>query len=235
MKARLQFIDGPSPCMYLPDRDAKLEYELVAGISAEEYERRMESGWRKFGRILFHPVCDGCSECRPIRVPVDRFVPDRSQRRALKRNEDLEVRIARPTVDRERLALWNRYHAAQSERKGWPFEPASAWHYSFTYVKNPIPSLELAAFDKDELVAIALLDVTPNALSGIYHYHDPSRADRSLGKVAMLRSIELARELGKRYFYFGYYVAGCPSMSYKAGFRPCEILGAGGNWMPHTP
>ncbi len=218
--------------MYLPDRLATLEYELVAGISPEEYERRMESGWRKFGRILFQPVCDGCSECRPIRVPVDRFVPDRSQRRALKRNEDLVVRIGRPSVDRERLGLWNRYHAAQSERKGWPFESASAWHYSFTYLENPVPSLEVAAFDGDELVAVALVDVTPNAVSGIYHYHDPQRADRSLGKFVMLSCINLTHELGKRYFYLGYYVAGCASMSYKSGFGPCEVLTSQGEWAP---
>jgi len=218
--------------MYLPDRMATLEYELVAGISPEEYERRMEIGWRKFGRILFQPVCDGCQECRPIRVPVDHFVPDRSQRRALKRNEDLVVRISRPTVDRERLDLWNRYHSAQGERKGWPFEPASAGHYSFTYLKNPVPSLEVAAFDGDELVAVALVDVTPNAVSGIYHYHDPQRSDRSLGKFVMLRCIDLARELGKCFFYLGFYVAGCASMSYKSGFKPCEILTPQGHWLP---
>ena len=234
MKSPLRFIDGPNQCMYLPDRDATLEYELFSRLTPEDYERRMEQGWRKFGRVLFHPVCDGCVECRPIRVPVDQFVPDRSQRRALKRNSDLAVRTTRPTVDRERLDLWNRYHAAQSRRKGWPFEPASAWHYSFTYVKNPIPSLELAAYDGNELVAVALVDITPNAVSGIYHYHDPARADRSLGKFVMLKCLELAQELGKPYFYLGYFVAGCQSMSYKAGFRPYELL-QNGRWLPSAP
>src|SRR3712207_3801905 len=63
------FTTGPEECMYLPDRQARLEYEFVARLSPEEYERRMNEGWRKFGHLLFHPVCGACRECRPIRVP----------------------------------------------------------------------------------------------------------------------------------------------------------------------
>ena len=228
--ARLRFLDGPSACVYLPDRPATLEYEFVCGITAEEYEERMNRGWRKFGRLLFHPICSGCCECRIIRVPVDQFRPDRSQRRALRRNEDLTVKVDRPIVDQERLALWDRYHFARRQSKGWPFEPVSAEHYDFTYVQNPTPSLEVAAFDGKDLVAAALLDVTPNAISGIYHYHDPSRMDRSLGKFIMLRCFDVAKALGKRYFYLGYYVSGCAAMAYKASFLPCEILGSDGAW-----
>jgi arginine-tRNA-protein transferase len=230
MNDGLRFLDGPSPCVYLPDRQASLEFEFVAGIRPEEYEQRMNLGWRKFGRILFHPVCRGCSECRVIRVPVDEFRPDRSQRRALKRNADLIVKIGRPIVDRERLDLWNRYHFAQRQSKGWPFEPVSAGHYDFTYVQNPTPSLEVAAFEDQDLVAVALLDVTPSAISGIYHYHDPHRADRGLGKFIMLRCFDVARSLGKTYFYLGYYVSGCAAMAYKATFKPHEILGPEGSW-----
>jgi arginine-tRNA-protein transferase len=50
----------------------------------------------------------------------------------------------------------------------------------------------------------------------------------------MLQTIELARRLDKPYAYFGYYVAGCASMSYKARFRPCEILGTDDIWRAFT-
>ncbi len=59
--------------MYLPEQQATLDYEIVARLSPEEYETRMNQGWRKFGAIVFHPVCADCRECRPIRIPVARF------------------------------------------------------------------------------------------------------------------------------------------------------------------
>ena len=224
--------EGPEPCQYLPDRLSTLEAQLVASIASSEYEAKMEAGWRKFGRLLFRPVCSDCSECRSLRVRPAQFQPDRIQRRAVRRNADLTVRIQPPTLTPDRMALWNRYHARQSERKGWPGSTANPWQYAFTYVKNPVPSVEVAAYQGEELVGIALLDVTPNSLSGIYHYHDPDLCDRSLGKFLMLRSIQAAREMGKEYFYLGYYVAGCGSMAYKAGFRPSEVRGPDGIWRP---
>jgi arginine-tRNA-protein transferase len=32
------------------------------------------------------------------------------------------------------------------------------------------------------------------------------------------------------WLYLGYWIAGSPKMSYKAGYRPCEALGADGTW-----
>lgn len=217
--------------MYLPNREATLEYEICPTISAQEYENLMNKGWRKFGAFVFHPICRTCKECRPIRVPVNEFKANRSQRRALKRNEDLEVRIARPEVDSARLRILERYHAARSAQKGWPFEPVSAANYAMTYLMNPVPSVEIGALDRGELVAVALADITPNAVSGIYHYYDPDRAERCLGKFIMLACIDAARKLGKPYFYLGYHVAGCASMSYKSTFEPCEILDENGEWV----
>ncbi|MEO0350206.1 MAG: hypothetical protein AAF282_09180 [Cyanobacteria bacterium P01_A01_bin.15] len=40
----------------------------------------------------------------------------------------------------------------------------------------------------------------------------------------------LARELGRRALYLGYYVTGCKEMNYKARFRPCELLDPDGRW-----
>jgi arginine-tRNA-protein transferase len=225
-----RYTEEPDVCHYLPDRQASLEYELVLQISPEEYEARMNAGWRKFGAFLFHPVCDACAECRPIRILVDRFEPDRSQRRALKSNADLTLRFAQPTVDATRMALWHRYHAGQAALKGWPSRNTTPKDYALNFVRNPVPAVEITIYDGETLLAVVLTEVTPNVVSGIYHYHDPDCRERGLGTFAMLQTLELARQLGKPYAYFGYYVAGCGSMNYKARFRPCQILGADGIW-----
>jgi arginyl-tRNA--protein-N-Asp/Glu arginylyltransferase len=226
-----EFVTGPHECAYLPDRDANLRYLYMLQLSAQEYEDLMNAGYRKFGPFLFLPVCEGCRECRPIRIPVERFQPDRSQRRAWKRNEDIEVRIARPTVDVRRLDLYHRYHAAQTERKGWPEKEKEPQDYALSFVNNPIPGLEISLWECDTLRGVVLTDVTPNVVSGVYHYYEPDLPARSLGTFCMLQTLELARRLGKPYAYFGYYVAGCGSLAYKARFRPCEIMNADGVWV----
>jgi arginine-tRNA-protein transferase len=225
-----RFVAGPEPCVYLPERTARHEYLVVSHLTPEEYERRMNNGWRKFGPMLFHPTCEHCRECRPIRIPIKDFVPNRSQQRALKQNADLRVVFAKPTVDETRLDLYNRYHAAQTERKGWPVDQKDADEYAFSFILNPLRSVEISVWEGDMLRAVVLTEETANVISGIYHYHDPDIADRSIGKFAMLQTIELARQFGKTWAYFGYYVAGSESMAYKAQFRPCELLGDDGLW-----
>jgi arginine-tRNA-protein transferase len=44
----------------------------------------------------------------------------------------------------------------------------------------------------------------------------------SPGIFSVIREIEFARDMGKEYYYLGYYVAECPRMRYKNTFRPTE-------------
>ena len=225
-----QFLSGPDICHYLPDRRATQEYLTVGALSPQEYEDLMNQGWRKFGTMLFHPVCASCDECRPIRILADEFTPDRSQRRTWQRNADLIVRYAPPTIDAARLGLYRRYHASQAVAKGWPDTDRTAKGYAFQFVHNPLPTVEVSVWEGEFLRAVALTDITPHVVSGVYHFHDPDCRERGLGTFVMLHTIELARRLEKRWAYFGYYVPGCASMSYKTKFRPYEIMGAEGAW-----
>ena len=88
MRVLQTVLTGPDECHYLPERQATMENLVVAQLSPEEYEQKMNEGWRKFGPVLFRPVCEVCQECRPIRISVAEFSPSRSQRRALAKNED---------------------------------------------------------------------------------------------------------------------------------------------------
>jgi arginyl-tRNA--protein-N-Asp/Glu arginylyltransferase len=227
-----QWTTAERRCEYLPDREARLEYALAAQMTPDEYEDRMNAGWRKFGHALFHPVCNACTECRPIRIPVAEFTPSRSQRRTLQRNADLQVRVGPPIVDSARLDLYNRYHAAQETRRGWPATEKSAEDYRFSFVQNPIPAREIAVWEGDLLRAVVLTEITPNVVSGVYHYYEPALRERGIGIFAILQTLELARRLSRTYAYFGFYVAGSPSLNYKADFRPCEICDVDGHWHP---
>jgi arginine-tRNA-protein transferase len=88
-------------------------------------------------------------------------------------------------------------------------------------------------WDADRLCAVLITEVTPNVVSGVYHFWDPDYAERGLGTFCMLHTLDLARRLQKRWAYFGFYVDGCQSLAYKSRFRPCEIQGLDGTWRPY--
>ena len=225
-----QFLSGPDVCHYLPDRLATQQYAIASQLSPAEYEALMNAGWRKFGQTLFRPVCRTCAECRPLRIPPADFTPDRSQKRCLRRNAHLQVRHAPPVADAARLELYQRYQAAQTDLKGWPDAERTMGSYTRQFVQNPVPSVETSVWEDGLLRAVAITDITPNAVSGIYHFHDPDCRSRSLGTFALLQTIALAQTLNKRWAYFGFYVSGCPSMEYKTRFHPHEILSPAGIW-----
>jgi leucyl-tRNA---protein transferase len=229
-----KFTTDPHTCAYLPDRMATLEYSFAAALAGQEYEDLMNKGFRKFGSAFFQPVCNGCTECRPIRVDVARFKPDRSQRRCWKRNQDLEVRIGRPTLDSARLELYRQYHASQTTRKGWPEQFIDADEYEMSLVQNPVPCAEISIWEGERLRALVINDLTPNTVSAVYHIHDPECIERGLGTFCVLNCIEQARKLNKRWVYLGYFVDGSPSMQYKARFKPCEIMDPSGRWREKT-
>lgn len=224
------FVSEHSVCAYLPDRPSRLEYSYVPELTPKDYEGLMLRGYRKFGPLVFRPVCRGCRECRPLRVRVADFRPNRSQRRAARRNADLTILYAPPTNDARRMGLYNAYHDWRAATRGWNREDGGPEGYRFSFLDNPLPSIEITAWEGDRLRAVVLTDITPAGVSGIYHYHCPEASDRGLGTFCMLQTIELARRLERPYAYFGYYVAGCGSLAYKARFRPCEILGEDGRW-----
>ncbi len=234
MESLIRFTAPPSPCGYLHDRDWSLEYEHVASASAAEYMRRMREGWRRFGHTMFRPQCPACTACRSLRVVVERFRPDRSQRRARKANESaVELRVGEPRVTRSRLALYDRYHAYQSDLKGWPQHPAKdPDSYRESFVDNPFPIEEWCYYLGGALVGVGYVDVLPEGLSAIYFYYAPEQRQRSLGTWNVLRVIEEAGRRRLPHVYLGYYVDGCRSLEYKARFAPNETLGPDGAWRP---
>ncbi len=224
-------ISPPEPCHYLPEREWQFEYELIASATPDEYGGRLQQGWRRFGHALFRPVCASCSACRSLRIPVEAFRPDRSQRRAWQANEhDLQVTIDTPSMSDEKQALYDRFHQFQQHAKGWP-ETGS--DYEEMFVRNPFPTEEWCYRIGERLVGVGYVDRFTDGLSAIYFYYEPDERHRSLGTFNVLSTIAAARALRLPYVYLGYYVQGCRSLEYKKRFRPNEVLDRG-EWLPFT-
>jgi arginine-tRNA-protein transferase len=238
MESLFRYTVPVSQCGYLPRERWSLEYEYAARLSREEYLALMQDNWRRFGHMLFRPNCPACRMCRALRVRAGEFRPDRSQRRARAANEGaVELRIGPPSVTREKLDLYDRYHAHQAGSKGWPHhDPRDEDSYAASFVSHPFPVEEWTYRAGGRLIGVGYVDHLPvepaglAGLSAIYFYYDPDERDRSPGTWNVLCLIDEAARRGLPYVYLGYYVEGCGSMEYKPRFVPNELRGGDGVW-----
>ncbi|NET37445.1 MAG: arginyltransferase [Cyanothece sp. SIO1E1] len=228
------FLAPRERCAYLADRSARLEVNQLAHISPEEYDLLLSRGWRRMGSAVFRARCEGCQECIPIRIPISGFRRSKSQRRVWNRNADVELRIAEPSLDPARLELYDAFHRERARSRGWPENTPDPLEYLHTFVLNAARTLEFSYWLGPRLVGVAIVGESQAALNSIYAYFDPQLHRRSLGTFDVLSEIEEAARRGKDFLYLGYYVEGCISMRYKAGFRPHELRTRGA-WAPPSP
>jgi arginine-tRNA-protein transferase len=74
------------------------------------------------------------------------------------------------------------------------------------------------------LIAMAVLDLLPHAVSGVYFLYHRDFEKWSLGKLSALRETALALEGGYEYYYMGYYIHSCLKMRYKGTYKPQHVL-----------
>lgn len=219
---------GEHDCSYLPGRTAceLCTFPALGEIDATLYETMMNMGFRRAGQLFYKPHCPSCRECVPIRVPVDRFSPSKSQRRTIRRNQDLIIHTGPAGADDEHYELYLAYQMDRHDERA----PAGRVEFDAFLGSSPIASIELALRLDRRLVCVSVIDVCPNALSSVYCYYDPRERDRSLGTLSALFEIQLCRAMKKPWWYIGFYVSGCEKMEYKRSFRPCELLGEDSVW-----
>lgn len=215
-------------CSYFPDRLARTRAFWAPSLPDGVYHQFMDAGFRRSGRVIYQPICAGCRACVPIRVPVQTFIPSKSQRRVWRRNRDVTVTVDVPNATAEKHALYNKY------RRQWhDSDEEHDWDafVSFLY-DSPVSTLEFIYRDSTGgLLGIGICDVSASSMSSVYFYFDPCFACRAIGTFSVLWELEWARQSRIPYLYLGYWIAGCRTMQYKADFRPCEILGTDGIWL----
>jgi arginine-tRNA-protein transferase len=181
-----------------------------------------EQGFRRSGRHLYRPHCPSCNACEAVRVPVQRFAPSRSQRRTWRRNRDLEVRVCAQAFAEEHYDLYARYVTGRHPGGGMD-DPTPEKYEDFLLC--PWAETRLVEFRAGgELLAVAVSDRLPDALSAVYTFFDPEHHLRGLGVYAVLWQIEAARRAGLDWLYLGYAIDGCRKMDYKRLYRPQQRL-----------
>lgn len=225
--------DELQPCPYLEGRTSRLPLRIPArGLERDELEVRLARGDRRQGLFLYRPACPGCVACEPIRVDLQRFSANRSQRRTLLQGDRLlTVELGEPVADHERVALYNRHKAMRGLSAGQG--EVDVRSYREFLAMTCCDTLEIRYRLGSTLVGVAIADRSSEALSAVYCYYDPSYERLSLGTYSILKELELCRMWGLRYLYLGLYIAESLHMRYKARFLPHERL-LDGKWQEFT-
>ncbi|OWY39567.1 arginyltransferase [Xenophilus sp. AP218F] len=222
------YATAPYPCSYLADRQARSQVAIPAeAINGAVYSQLVRLGFRRSGLYTYRPYCDGCQACVPVRIPVESFAPSRTQRKVWRRLAAMEAQLLPLTFDAEHYALYRLYQ--QARHAGGGMSEDSAQQYAEFILKSGVDS-RLAEFKLEgELKMVSLIDILSDGISAVYTFYDPDDERASLGVFNVVWQVELARALGLPYVYLGYWIAECRKMSYKAGYRPLQIL-KDGRW-----
>ena len=212
-------------CSYLDNKEQTTDYKFINDCSAYHTQELIERGYRRFGKMYFRPVCDGCHECQSIKIDVENYVFSKSEKRVLKKSKELTTYIQTPTISKNHLSVFDSYHRHMSKKKDWSFQTTTAEHYYHSFVVGHEEyGKEVLYFDNDQLVGVDLIDILEDGISSIYFYYDPKYSHLSPGKLSLLNQIRFAKELKKKWIYLGYYVEGCSSLNYKAQYKPYTTL-----------
>lgn len=212
--------ESETPCPYLEGRVFISKNLIINSIDEEGIEAMLESGYRHFGPYFFRPECSSCRECRPIRVSVKDFRFSRSGKRVLNRATHFTVKfIDRSVPD---IMKFNLYRDHKKRFVEADIESYENWVNSFFSDQSFNKTMEI--WDRDTLAAVTHLDVTGKMVSAVYCYWSEAYASFSPGKLSILLGLQMAMEAGLEYYYLGYYIKDNKHMSYKASYRPNQIL-----------
>lgn len=230
------YLTAEHACSYLEGRQARtLFVDPLARIDTLAYQSLVDQGFRRSSAHVYRPACRGCARCVPVRIPVARFRPNRSQRRNWLLNaHELRIVETAPAFDPGHFALYLRY-LEHRHPAGTMTDDASVESYRRFLVdpwggETRFLELRLA----DQLVGVAVTDWLPHGLSAVYTFFDPACAARAPGTFAVLAQVATARRLGLPYVYLGYWIKESRKMAYKSSFKPLEAWD-GRHWTDLAP
>lgn len=230
------YVTAPQPCPYLPGRMERKLFTALQGDNAQELNDALShQGFRRSQNVLYRPTCADCGACLSARINVSNFKITKSQRRILKRNQELSRKATSPWATEEQYDLFRTYLEARHADGG--MADMDVFEFAAMIEETPIRSRVVEYTDQDshELVAVCLTDVFEDGVSMVYSFFSPDLTRNSLGTFLILDHIHIALEAGLPYVYLGYWVPGSEKMGYKAKFSGLEVY-SGGQWTPiHDP
>lgn len=216
------FITPEHECSYLEQHISQtLFVDPHADLSTEHYSLFSEIGFRRSGEHVYRPHCPSCQQCKAMRITVDRFKPNRSQRRCLTLNREVQMQWVGCEFRASHFELYQRY--MKQRHSGSSMADDDPERY-LRMMQSDWCDTRLAEFTlHGKLVAVAITDWLDNGLSAVYTYFDPQMRQHSLGTYAILQQIATAQRSARDFMYLGYWIRDCAKMSYKRQFSASSI------------
>lgn len=215
------FLSAPTTCSYLPQRQSRNVFvDPRLQLNASQRDALSQMGFRRSGPSHYRPMCPDCQACESTRIDIAAFKPNRSQRRCLKRNQDLIASWATPVGSDERYALYRRYLRERHADGGMDPDDREGFEQ---FLCSPSASITQHLLIRDSggtLLAVCVVDRLLSGMSAVYTFFAPEAAQRSLGRYAVLRLIETCRASALPWLYLGYYVKDSVKMQYKSEYLP---------------
>nr|WP_174506597.1 arginyltransferase [Acinetobacter sp. Marseille-Q1620] len=223
------YITPPHDCSYLENKSARMVFlDPVHRIDVVTLSELSRLGFRRSGDFVYRPECHLCRQCLSCRVPVDSFQMNSTQKKAWKRNQDLEMKII-STKDATDIHydLYEKYIISRHS-DGDMFPPSYDQFEKFL-IHSCTQSFFLELYKEDRLISVSTCDILDDGVSAVYTFFDPDESKRSLGVYAILKQIEYVKSIGQDYVYLGYWVPHSDKMNYKSQYVPIELL-LDGQW-----
>ncbi len=222
----------PYPCSYLPEKSARSQVATPDHlIDTSIYAKLIQTGFRRSGNYTYRPCCDQCQACLPIRILINQFTPNRTQRRASKRHQHLIAKQCELHYQAHHFALYQRYQAKRHDDNDMDYQDHE--QYCNFLLQSNVDSKLIEFYEYKQLRMVSIIDLLPDGLSSVYTFFDPDLTNTSFGTYNILWQIEQCRKLGLTYLYLGYWIKKNQKMSYKINFQPLEVL-FNGQWQPFT-